>query len=762
MSSQIEDDLEESKVYEKQAAIMVNEKRYEVAIESLNASISCRKEANDREENYCHLYLMLGDIHLRLNDRQNALSEFWRYLSIAVRTQDNLNQIAKIYYFYVVEAYQSHRYDYFIHFCFEVSREILNSPLQRTGDTFCDFFLLTLVLLPDEKSKLEPIYHIYSNFISQQNFISLLARTAINNITEDLIKNVMEITRHGLGSTLDPFLEKIKTLLLSFRSIFLTCDGTDPNIQQILKFLNRHINDLTLPNKLERLHYIFKMVNRANIEDTSDSFAVNRAIGWFYMILRKHEISQYFFRLCFDSLESEGSVKSLQLAELHEDLGYAYLFNRMGKESLHHFTKSFMSRQSCGKMTDSETARYYFNYALALQRKDSFEDAIKWFRKASLLLKNENDRQNVREFIHECYIDLDQRSDIEIYSQKIQDFYDECKKTELIKKQEVAKNEKILISPAAIEKYTVKNAYYVKQSRNSSIKVRIFFPNAVAENVLEADSVLIKELSSRECDIEKIAMDEFECLVNFSEKGHQFLKVYDFSNETCDGCFQYRILMEKCRETLKDYFINTRLDESKVMEIVRDLVDGFLIMKQERFVHGDINPNNIFISDYDQAKIGDLGSAKEIEETDRNLIYMPESATVEYLSPEMYVWFIMKNEHLVCNPCKSDVFSLGLTLLECCEESISGLNNLLSKDLNQDQISLIRTVNIKGFSELDSRSRDDKIFYYLTMDQLQCKIKNTLQGMENYRFLKPTLKKMLRVNYKERITFDELAYLVRK
>ena len=49
MSSQIEDDLEKSNCI-KVSPTMINEKRYEAAIESLYASIYCRKQANNREE----------------------------------------------------------------------------------------------------------------------------------------------------------------------------------------------------------------------------------------------------------------------------------------------------------------------------------------------------------------------------------------------------------------------------------------------------------------------------------------------------------------------------------------------------------------------------------------------------------------------------------------------------------------------------------------------------------------------------------------
>jgi serine/threonine protein kinase len=102
--------------------------------------------------------------------------------------------------------------------------------------------------------------------------------------------------------------------------------------------------------------------------------------------------------------------------------------------------------------------------------------------------------------------------------------------------------------------------------------------------------------------------------------------------------------------------IGGRLLESEVLPIGRDVSAAIAAIWSQRIVHGDIKPSNIMLRDSGGAVLIDLGAAKHSEQ-DNTLDARRPFGTWGYFSPEQ-----ARGEAVTC---ASDIFSLGVVMLEC-------------------------------------------------------------------------------------------------
>ena len=110
-----------------------------------------------------------------------------------------------------------------------------------------------------------------------------------------------------------------------------------------------------------------------------------------------------------------------------------------------------------------------------------------------------------------------------------------------------------------------------------------------------------------------------------------------------------------------------RMIESEVLPIGRDISAAIAALWSQRIVHSDIKPGNIMLRESGGAVLIDLGILRFFEERSGTRDLRPVShfspsmarpwGTVGYLSPEQG-----RGENLSC---ASDIFSLGVVLLEC-------------------------------------------------------------------------------------------------
>lgn len=157
--------------------------------------------------------------------------------------------------------------------------------------------------------------------------------------------------------------------------------------------------------------------------------------------------------------------------------------------------------------------------------------------------------------------------------------------------------------------------------------------------------------------------EESQALMNMQHQA--ILKVFDF----CwlpEGTYTYLVIVtEWCSKDLWKDIENRRVnkypfEEKHLWIITYQLVEAFAHMQSLGYAHQDIKPENIFLFLDGSIRVGDLGSTGYISSDfcERRVVGTPI-----YMSPALRGAIASSRRTAFHNAFKSDVYSLGLTLL---------------------------------------------------------------------------------------------------
>ena len=102
---------------------------------------------------------------------------------------------------------------------------------------------------------------------------------------------------------------------------------------------------------------------------------------------------------------------------------------------------------------------------------------------------------------------------------------------------------------------------------------------------------------------------------------------------------------------LLDRMVERRLNEEEVVKLGVDMCKALETCHKKNIIHRDIKPQNIFISDNGDFKLGDFGIARTMEKTTGG---MSKKGTYKYMAPEVF-----RGEHYGATV---DIYSLGIVL----------------------------------------------------------------------------------------------------
>lgn len=187
----------------------------------------------------------------------------------------------------------------------------------------------------------------------------------------------------------------------------------------------------------------------------------------------------------------------------------------------------------------------------------------------------------------------------------------------------------------------------------SAIKV-IRIPNDPAE-LSNMKSSRMDEKSIREyykASVEQLT-NEIELMDRMKSASHVVtIEDYKVVEESETIGWSIYIRMELLTN-LNTFIQEQGMSTQDVVKMGIDVLTGLEFCHQEKLIHRDIKPDNIFVSKFGEYKIGDFGISREIENTS---VTLSQKGTKAYMAPE-----IVRMEpygHLV------DIYALGLTLYE--------------------------------------------------------------------------------------------------
>jgi len=102
--------------------------------------------------------------------------------------------------------------------------------------------------------------------------------------------------------------------------------------------------------------------------------------------------------------------------------------------------------------------------------------------------------------------------------------------------------------------------------------------------------------------------------------------------------------------SFSEYVSDKTPDEAMIIKLGMDICSGLDLCSKRSIVHRDVKPENIFVSQFGDFKIGDFGIARELEMIKSSLTV---SGTQNYIAPEVHS---MRYDGTV------DIYSLGLVL----------------------------------------------------------------------------------------------------
>lgn len=113
----------------------------------------------------------------------------------------------------------------------------------------------------------------------------------------------------------------------------------------------------------------------------------------------------------------------------------------------------------------------------------------------------------------------------------------------------------------------------------------------------------------------------------------------------------YVMIRMELLTSLNDYAIDNPITNREVVKMGGDICRALMLCKKHGILHRDIKPDNIFVSDDGDFKLGDFGIARQKGTAD---LSMSIKGSFEYMAPEVYKGYEYDE--------RVDIYSLGIVL----------------------------------------------------------------------------------------------------
>ena len=184
-------------------------------------------------------------------------------------------------------------------------------------------------------------------------------------------------------------------------------------------------------------------------------------------------------------------------------------------------------------------------------------------------------------------------------------------------------------------------------------------------NIKNGKRYAIKKIFSNDIILLKYIKKEFDLV--YEAVHPNILSIYGIYVKCFDtNTFSITVLMDLGEtdweiEINEHFYKNKYYTENELMSILKQLVSGLVyLQKEKKIAHRDVKPENVIIFKNNIYKLGDFGEAKGTKRADK---LSTLRGTDTYMSPILYKGLKMAKEDVVHDLYKSDVFSLGYSIL---------------------------------------------------------------------------------------------------
>ena len=229
-------------------------------------------------------------------------------------------------------------------------------------------------------------------------------------------------------------------------------------------------------------------------------------------------------------------------------------------------------------------------------------------------------------------------------------------------------------------------------------------------NIKNEKRYAIKKIFSNDIILLKYIKKEFDLV--YEAVHPNILSIYGIYVKCFDSnTFSISVLMD-LGETDWEIEINDRLygnkyyTENELMSILKQLVSGLTyLQKEKKIAHRDVKPENVIIFKNNIYKLGDFGEAKGTRRADK---LSTLRGTDTYMSPILYKGLKMAKEDVVHDLYKSDVFSLGYSILYAVSLNHNIINEIRDLEKMEDITKIL-------FKRMKPRYSDNFINIILKM-----------------------------------------------
>jgi len=154
--------------------------------------------------------------------------------------------------------------------------------------------------------------------------------------------------------------------------------------------------------------------------------------------------------------------------------------------------------------------------------------------------------------------------------------------------------------------------------------------------------------------------------------------------------------------------------------ILQQLAQGLMAIHNQQIIHQDIKPENIFLSNDGEVKLGDLGFSMPLDQADQQI-----QGTPAYLAPEIIEGFSVDF--------RSDIYALGVVSYEV----MTGENPFAADDIQTvlNRIANLKPINVQAIrSEVPQQLAAiiSKLMHHKPDERFQS-VKEFLQQLDNFK-----------------------------